>query len=171
MSTFGLDQARARLSGNGGNQTEEQTMTRKITSKGSIFAATSLAVLAIAPAAALAQQESVPGAQAAVLGTVNWQIALRPSSGFPRAGGNSQYQTQPGQAEFQAEVEHVTALKGQLVTVSVNGATVGTARVSRLGIAHLERNTDVGQKVPAIHSGSTVSITTSTGALIVSGSY
>jgi hypothetical protein len=122
-------------------------------------------------AAALANHRAPVRAHQSTLGTVNREITLHPSSAFPRASGNSQYQSQPGQAEFQAEVEHVVALKGQLVTVSVSGVMIGKARVSSLGIAHLERNTELGQKVPAITAGSTVKISTAAGAVIVSGKY
>jgi hypothetical protein len=142
------------------------------TSRRGLTVAAIAVIAALAPAtSAVAQHTDTARARAAALGTVNWQINLSPSSAFPRARGSSQYQTQPGQAEFQAEVEHVPALRGRLVTVSVNGAAVGSARVSPLGIAHLERNSELGQRVPVIGPGSIVSITTSTGTVIVSGSY
>jgi hypothetical protein len=102
---------------------------------------------------------------------VNVQVQLKGRSAFPRAGGGSQYQSQPGQSEFQAEVEHVRSLAGRQLLVKVNGATVGKMKVSRVGQADLTLNSELGQSVPTITAGSVVKVTTSAGALVVSGSY
>jgi hypothetical protein len=44
-------------------------------------------------------------------------------------------------------------------------------KVSSLGQADLTLNSELGQTVPAISVGSVVKVTTSTGVLVVSGSY
>ena len=138
-------------------------MSTKITSKPKLLAAGIAAALMIAPATALAAES-----------TVNWQINLKPGSAYPRATGGAQYQSQPGQQEFQVEVEHILSLKGKRVVVCVNNAKVGKAKVSARGIAQLDRNTELGQKVPDIVRGSTVSVTTRTactGLRVASGRF
>jgi hypothetical protein len=138
-------------------------MTGKITSKPKLLAAALAAGCLIAPAGALAAET-----------TANWQINLKPGAEFPRATGGAQYQSQPGQQEFQVEVEHLASLKGKSVTVCVNNAEVGAAKVSTRGIAQLDRNTELGQKVPGIVHGSTVSVTTGaacTGKVVASGQF
>jgi hypothetical protein len=123
------------------------------------------AVLAV-PAAALASStSSTARAPASALNatTSDLQIALKPSAAFPRATGSAQYQSQPGQREFQVEVEHLLKLAGRYVLIQVNGAKVGWAKVSSTGIAQLSRNTELGQSVPWIVHGSKVTV--KTGAL------
>jgi hypothetical protein len=138
-------------------------MSTKIRPKPRFLAAGIAAALMIAPASALATET-----------TVNWQINLKATSAYPRATGGAQYQSQPGQQEFQVEVEHLLSLKGKNVVVCVNSAQVGTAKVSARGIAQLDRNTELGQKVPSIVHGSTVSVTTGaacTGQIVASGQF
>jgi len=53
----------------------------------------------------------------------------------------------------------------------VNGTTVGKMKVSTVGQADLTLNSELGQSVPTITAGSVVKVTTSAGALVVSGSY
>ena len=119
-------------------------------------------VLLVAPAAALAA--STPG-------TVNQQISLMPGSAYSRASGSAQYQAQPGQREFQVEVERLASLRGTSVLVRVNGATVASMKVSSKGIAQLTQNTERGQRVPAIVHGSTVTVNTKAGAVIATGTF
>ena len=102
---------------------------------------------------------------------MNLQIQLKGRRAFPHAVGSSQYQSQPGQNEFQAEVEHVRTLAGKQLLVKVNETTVGKMTVSRVGQADLTLSSELGQSVPTITAGSVVGVTTSTGALVVSGSY
>jgi hypothetical protein len=103
--------------------------------------------------------------------TVDWQIAMNPSSAIPIATGSAQYQSQPGQRELQIEVEHLAKLTGQYVSFYANGAKFGVGKVSSLGIAQIDRNTELGQSVPWIVHGSTVAAHTSTGVLIASGQF
>jgi hypothetical protein len=144
-------------------------MTRHIATKTAILLA---AATLVAPAGLIAaSQIGTTTASAATAETVNWQIALRPGSAFPTAQGGAQYQSQPGQKELQVEVEHIKALAGKLVMVSVNGTPVGTAKVSLLGIAQLSRNTELGQRVPTVTKGSNVRVTTVSGVVIASGVF
>jgi hypothetical protein len=103
--------------------------------------------------------------------TLNWQISMSPSSAFPTATGSAQYQTQPGQRELQIEVDHIAKLAGQSVSFYANGSKFGVGKVSSLGIAQIDRNTELGQSVPWIVHGSAVAARTSTGVLIASGRF
>jgi hypothetical protein len=103
--------------------------------------------------------------------TVNWQIALKPSTTYPTAAGSAQYQAQPGQRELQIEVYRLTKLAGQNVTFYANGAKFGVGKVSSTGIAQIDRNTELGQSVPTMVHGSSVAARTSTGVLIASGRF
>ena len=139
----------------------------------------SISVLGLALFVALATafgSSSVASARSAALSTqrthvVNLQIQLKVRHAFPHAAGSSQYQSQPGQSEFQVEVEHVRALVGKQLLFKVNGTTVGKMKVSTVGQADLTLNSELGQSVPTITAGSVVKVTTSAGALVVSGSY
>ena len=138
-------------------------MSTKNSRRSKLVGAAVAAALLVVPASALAAES-----------TVNWQINLAHGAEFPRATGGAQYQSQPGQQEFQVEVEHIAALKGKSVVVCVNGQEVGTAKVSLRGIAQLSRNTELHQTVPAVGHGSTVSVTTGancTGKLVASGQF
>ena len=137
--------------------------------KSKIALAVAAAALLIAPAAALAGASSP--ARAFKAQDVSWQIPLVGSHAYPAATGTSQYQSQPGQSEFQAEVEHVRSLAGKQLLVKVKGSTVDKMKVSRLGQADLTLNSELGKSVPTINIGSKVTVTTSTGTLVASGSY
>lgn len=124
------------------------------------------AVLAsVAPASAQAATSTLSTT------TSDLQIALKPGAAFPKATGSAQYQSQPGQREFQVEVEHLLPLAGRYVLVQANGKNVGWAKVSSTGIAQLTRNTELGQSVPWIVHGSTVKVKTSAGILIAYGTF
>jgi hypothetical protein len=90
-----------------------------------------------------------------------------------RAGvlrSSAQYQAQTGQRELQVEVDHIRSLRGKQVFVYVNGAKIGTTRVNGQGKAELSRNTELGQRVPQVSSGTKVVVRTSRAA-VVSGSF
>jgi hypothetical protein len=131
--------------------------------KSKIVAAAMMVVLAGGVATQTAIATTTP--------TVDWQIAMRPSSAFRTASGSAQYQSQPGQRELQIELEHLAKLAGQRVSFYANGARFGVAKVSSTGIVQIDRNTELGQSVPWIVHGSTVAARTSTGVLISSGRF
>ena len=89
---------------------------------------------------------------------------------YPHAKGSAQYQAQTGQRELQVEVEHVRSLRSKHVFFYVNGTKIGAARVNGLGKAELSRNTERGQRVPRVSSGTKVMVRTSRAA-VVSGSF
>ena len=133
------------------------------------------AAVLLLPVSALAatSQHAQPAAtiRRASAAAVNWQVPLRAGRTVARATGSSQYQTQPGQRELQVEIERLASLAGRSLVVRVNGAAVGTMKVSQTGIAQLTRNTELGQNVPMIGHGSTVTVQTTAGLLIASGKY
>jgi hypothetical protein len=119
-----------------------------------------LAVLALA-ALALA----VPAVQAK--GGPGTRIALKSASAFPGASGKAKFQNQ-GQRELEIEVEHVRRLAGKRVNFFVNSTKVGSARISGLGAAQVNRR---GASFPAIRAGTRVTVKTAAGRMIVSGRF
>ena len=107
----------------------------------------------------------------AVLAAGNGQIALRPSNGYPAASGTAQYQNQPGQREFQIEIDHIRSLAGQYLNIYIDGTRLGTARVNGRGVAELSRNSELAQRVPQVGTGTTVTVRTSHAATVVSGTF
>jgi hypothetical protein len=112
----------------------------------------------------------VPVAVAKGGGTAR-QIALKPGKAFPAANGKAVSKVKGAERELQIEVEHIRRLAGKRVNVFVNGVKLGSMRVSALGAAEIERNTERGQKVPRIASGSPVRVRTLGGKLIAGGRF
>ena len=117
--------------------------------------------LAIVALAALAL--AAPAVQAKG-GTI---IALKASSAFPGAKGKAKFQVE-GQRELEIEVEHVRRLAGKRVNFFVNARKVGSARISSLGAAQINRR---NSSFPAINSGTRIIVKTASGATIVSGRF
>ena len=134
------------------------------------------AALLIAPALALASSPqsasmSTLKTGTAMRATVNWEIPLKPGPLQGSMRGKAQYQSQPGQREFQIELTRLTSLSGSSLLVQANHVNVGWMKVSKAGIAQLSRNSELGQRAPAIAHGSLVTVKTKTGALIASGIF
>ena len=111
-----------------------------------------------------------PAAMASGGGTTR-SIALHGSVSFPNATGKAVYKVNGSERELQIEVEHIKVLAGKHVNVFVNGNKLASPLVSSLGIARVNRNTDKGQFVPTIKTGSTVRVRTLGGTLIASGTF
>ena len=107
----------------------------------------------------------------AVVAAGSSQIALGPSKAYPAARGTAQYQAQSGQREVQVEIEHIRSLAGQRVIVYVGGSKIGAARVNSRGVAELARNTERAQRVPQVGAGTIVTVRTSRGVTVVSGTF
>ena len=137
----------------------------------SVIGAALVAALVAALASPSVASAPAPASSARSAQDVNLQISLKGRHAFAHAVGGSQYQSQSGQSEFQAEVEHVRALAGKQLLFKVNGAMVGRMTVSKRGQADLTVNSELGQKVPSISSGTLVTITTGSGTMVVSGRY
>jgi hypothetical protein len=108
------------------------------------------------------------GAKAAV---TKLEIALiRPTvAAFPRAEGKAKFEAKGTEKELQVEVEHVPA--GTALIVLADGVTIGNITANALGEAELHLNTTHGDTVPVIVAGSIVSVTTTAGAVVVSGTF
>src|SRR5690348_3852901 len=132
-------------------------MSIKTTTKAKFIAAGVAAALAASPAAALGanSDQSVTSASHGAA-TIDWKIPLKPGTAYRQATGSAEYKAKPGEREFQVEVEHIAGLAGKSVRIVVNGTLVGLAKVSSLGNAQLDRNTELGQAVPNIVHGSSV---------------
>jgi hypothetical protein len=139
--------------------------------KSKVAAAGIAAAMVAAPAAALASVHGHAHAAHAAASTVNWQIPMKAGAAYRNANGSAQYQSQPGQRELQVEVQRVRSLAGKTVVFSAAGMTLGKAKVSALGQADITRNTELAQKVPSIAHGSSVTVRTTGGKLIVSGRF
>jgi hypothetical protein len=111
-----------------------------------------------------------PAAMAKGGGTTR-TIALHPSVSFPNASGKAVYKVNGGERELQIEVEHIRALAGKHVNVFVNGNKLASPTVNSLGNVNVNRNTERGQFVPTIRTGSTVRVRTLGGTLIASGTF
>jgi predicted PilT family ATPase len=118
----------------------------------------------VAFAAALA-----PAAMAKGGGTTR-TIALHGSVSFPNASGKAVSKVNGTERE-QIEVEDINALAGKHVNVFVNGNKLASPLVNSFGVARVNRNTDKGQFVPTIHTGSSVVVRTLGGTLIASGTF
>jgi hypothetical protein len=120
-------------------------------------------------AAALLLTVSVPTTLAK--GGDGTRIALKAGKAFPAAKGAAKFRARAGARELEAEVEHVRRLAGKRVSFFVGGRKLGTAKVTALGAAHLERSTQRGQAVPTVKAGTSVVVRTAAGVKVVSGSF
>jgi hypothetical protein len=120
------------------------------------------------PITLLALAVAVPAALAAGGGT---RITLKPAKAYPAAKGSAKYKAKAGEREHQVEVEHIRRLAGRRVVIAVAGVRLGAARVSALGAAQINRNTERGQRVPQVSAGTVMKVLTAGGATVVSGSF
>lgn len=97
--------------------------------------------------------------------------ALSGSAAYPNAKGKAVSKVSAEEKEFQVEIENVKALAGKRLTVYVGGAPAGSMLVNAFGTARLNRNTNNGQTVPSVSSGTTVQVKTAAGKLVASGKF
>jgi hypothetical protein len=116
--------------------------------------------------AALALAVSVPAVLAK--GGGGTRIALKASKAFPAAKGSAKFKATAEERQLEVEVEHLRRLAGKRVTFVVGGKKLGTAKVSALGAAQIERRNST---VPAVRAGTAVSVKTAGGVLIARGSF
>ena len=90
-------------------------------------------------------------------------------SPFRAANGKAKFKSQGGERELEIEVEDVRA--GTTLVFRFDGAEIGRLVANAFGYANLELNSDRGGSVPMSVAGKTVSIHTTSGAMIVSGSF
>ena len=122
-------------------------------------------------ALALAAMAAVAGPASAAAPGTRLQAALHGSSAFPNANGKADFRQRGDERELQVEVEDAKPLAGTSLKVFVDGRLAGMMRINRLGNGNLNRNTENGQSVPAVHVGSKVRVRTAGGTLVVSGAF
>jgi len=108
---------------------------------------------------------AVPAATAA---TDVHRATLHGSAKFPAVKGNAKFQREDGVRELEAEIQDAQALAGKQVRFRVNGDAVGTATVNSLGRARINRR---GGGVPAVSTGSKITVRTLDGTLVASGRF
>lgn len=113
----------------------------------------------------------ITNAQAKGATATRERIALAPDAAFPAGKGKADFKVKGAERQLEVEVEHIRSLAGQQVTVSVGGVVVATPTVSALGQANVNLNSRTNPATPLTVSGQLVEVRTSTGALIVSGSF
>ncbi len=112
----------------------------------------------------------VPGA--AISGEI--RIALTPGGDFSGIKGKAKYKNRGGERELEVEVENLSRLSGQAVSVCLNDARVGGAVINSFGNAEMNLNSDRGQTVPAVTFGSSLKVwlgASCNGSLIASGAF
>ena len=95
------------------------------------------------------------------------RIVLKASKAYPGASGKAKFQT-AGQRELEIEVEHVRRLAGKRVNFFVGSTRVGSARISGLGAAQINRR---GSSFPTVRAGTVIKVKTARGATVVSGRF
>jgi predicted PilT family ATPase len=120
-------------------------------------------------AAALVLTVSVP--QVLASGGSGTRIVLKAAKAFPAAKGSAKFKVAAEERELQVEVEHIRRLAGKRIVIFVGGKKLASAKVNRFGAAEIIRNSERGQFVPAVLTGTSVKVRTARGALIVRGSF
>jgi len=114
-----------------------------------------LAVLAVAAAPATAA-------------TNVHRATLKGSPGFPAVTGSAKFSVDDGVRQLEAEIQHAKSLAGTKLRFRVDGVIVGTATVSPVGTARIDKS---GGGIPAVTKGSTIRVRRLTGAPVASGTF
>ena len=121
--------------------------------------------------ACLALAVAIAPAASAKGGGTTRTISLKGSVSFPGATGKAVSKVNGNERELEVDVQHIRALAGKHVNVFVNGNKLASPTVNSLGNVNVNRNTERGQFVPTIRTGSTVRVRTLGGTLIASGTF
>ncbi len=116
-------------------------------------------------------QGAAPELEAARDDGILLEVTLPAGPAYRGADGKAKYKDRGGERELEVEVEDVRSLRGTTLSVFVGGSRVGGARVNSLGDARLERNSDLGQRVPGVVKGTRVQVKTVSGTVVVAGSF
>ena len=88
---------------------------------------------------------------------------MRSTAAFPQVHGMAEYYG--GSGEFEMVIHHAQKISGKKVTVRVDGAFVGRARVRSNGSVFLDRH----HGVPKMHPGDVVRVRAPGGTLVSKG--
>jgi hypothetical protein len=114
--------------------------------------------------------ESASGSSKVRAGEI--RITLNSSAAYPGVKAKAKYKNRNGERELQVEAENLRV--GTVVSVCVSGIRAGGATANALGNARLNLNSNAGQTVPNVSSGTGIAVRTGgscSGALIASGSF
>jgi hypothetical protein len=114
--------------------------------------------------------ESASGSSKVRAGEI--RITLRSSAAYAGVKAKAKYKNRNGERELQVEAENLRV--GTVVSVCVSGVRAGGATANALGNARLNLNSNAGQTVPNVTSGTGIAVRaggTCSGALIASGSF
>lgn len=89
--------------------------------------------------------------------------------GYPDADGRARYRDRGGEQELQIEVEDGPA--NTQITFFVGGDEVGSGTTDEFGSARLNLNSDDGDTVPSVGSGTTVSVEVTGGGVVADGMF
>jgi hypothetical protein len=96
------------------------------------------------------------------------QATLKGGPAFPAVTGSAKFSVDNGIRQLEAEVEHAKSIAGTKVRFRVDGVIVGTATVSSVGTARINKS---GGAIPAVSKGSTIRVRRLTGTLVASGIF
>jgi ABC-type phosphate transport system substrate-binding protein len=100
------------------------------------------------------------------------RITLSSSAAFVSVKAKAKYKNRNGERELQVEAENLRV--GTVVSICISGVRAGGATANALGNARLNLNSNAGQTVPNLSSGTAIAVRaggTCAGALIASGSF
>lgn len=138
------------------------------------FVAATLAAVALAacsessPTGVMADAALASGSSSASATRIEIALTRPADAVYRNAKGKAKYATKTGERELQVEVENVPA--GTVLTIAVGGTSAGSATADAFGKARLNLNTTLGQTVPMVSAGTTVTVTSAAGP-VVSGSF
>jgi hypothetical protein len=114
--------------------------------------------------------ESASGSSKVRAGEI--RITLNSSAAYPGVKAKAKYKNRNGERELQVEAENLRV--GTVVSVCVSGLRADGATANALGNARLNLNSNAGQTVPNVTSGTAIAVRAGgscSGALIASGSF
>jgi hypothetical protein len=113
---------------------------------------------------------SASGSSTARAGEI--RITLNSSATFAGVKAKAKYKNRNGERELQVEAENLRV--GTVISICVSGVRAGGATANALGNARLNLNSNAGQTVPNVSSGTAIAVRAGgscAGALIASGSF
>jgi hypothetical protein len=123
----------------------------------------------IAPPVATVAAGAQPAAQP--VAGMDLKVFLAGSAAYPTVVGDMEYDVnRRGGAEIKVEVHNAVGLVGQVLDVYVDGALIGRMLVDGRGRAEFEVDSDWGQAIPAVTTGSTVEVRLGN-AVVTSGQF
>jgi hypothetical protein len=91
------------------------------------------------------------------------------NAAFPGANGEAKFENEGGERELEIEVEDVPA--GTELVFYLGTVEIARATADSFGNARINLNSDRGAVVPASVAGQTVTVKTSAGVVVVTGSF